>query len=94
MYQMNTTIGTSPQTGISLTPLTKYAFHLLDRRDFIIEVINKIFIATTNGKGIPQFFVDSIDLEAYTTKSSDKKKGIIRMPNESTQIVRKKILFS
>jgi hypothetical protein len=59
------------------------------RHGFIIQVINKIFIAATNGKGIPQFVVDEASLEVYTTKSADKKKGISQIPNESIVAVSK-----
>ncbi len=50
------------------------------RRDRIVEIVSKLYLSLNNGTPIKIYYRDEINLDQYTTKKGDIKKGIRRMP--------------
>ena len=75
-------------TILQKSKIDKLCFCLpsITRKETIIDVLNKTFIAITTKRGLPQFFKNEIVLEKYTTQKTDVRKGINRMPVEKPAV--------
>lgn len=51
------------------------------RRDKIVELISKLY-QDLNGNQIQIYYREELNLDKYTTKKGDKKKGIVRKLDE------------
>lgn len=60
-----------------------YRYGSKERRDLIMETLNRLYPGFHGGKPLPFYLRDEADLEDFTTTKSDAKKGVSRMPKDT-----------